>query len=89
MICVPNVPGGIALMLILDYLLLNRLVVDNLYDILHMYAFGLVYVAFNMVYTLVPGATDDNGNEFVYEILAWKTHPVGICARRAQCKSIK
>lgn len=70
--------GGFSLVLILDHLFLNRLTLGNIYDVLHTYAFGAVYLLFNVVYTVVftrcCGATDHDGKPYVYEILAWRTH---------------
>lgn len=49
-------------MLVADYLLLNRLRLGNVYDVLYVYAYAFLYIAFNVVYTLwIPGATNPDG----------------------------
>lgn len=73
----PNVAahGVICAALVFDHAALHRVPVGGWSDFLACYAFLLAYLAFNALYTLgIPGATDDNGNPYVYEILAWRTH---------------
>ena len=67
--------GIICAGLIFDHAALHRVRVGGWGDFLACYAFLLTYLAFNVLYTLaIPGATDDQGNPYVYEILAWRTH---------------
>ena len=67
--------GIICAGLIFDHAALHRVRVGGWLDFLACYAFLLTYLAFNVLYTLaIPGATDDQGNPYVYEILAWRTH---------------
>jgi len=67
--------GIIAAVLIIDHTLLNRITVSNLYDFCNLYVFGVTYVIFNVVYTLIPDLTDHDGNTYAYEILDWSGSP--------------
>jgi len=68
--------GGLCLALLVDLLAAARLPVgESLFDFLGAFAFLLAYLAFNVAFTL-GGAKNNAGDEYVYEILAWRTHAV-------------
>ena len=66
--------GGLCAALAVDLLGAARLPVGA-FDFLGAFAFMLVYLAFNVAFTL-SGGTNEAGDEYVYEILAWRTHAV-------------
>lgn len=68
--------GGLCLALLVDLLAAARLPVgERLFDFLGAFAFLLAYLTFNVAFTL-GGAKNNAGDEYVYEILAWRTHAV-------------
>ena len=68
--------GGLCAALLVDLLAAARLPVGEcLFDFLGAFAFLLAYLAFNVAFTL-GGAKNNAGDEYVYEILAWRTHAV-------------
>ena len=67
--------GGLFALVCVDFLLLNRLTFSTLIDVCIVYAYAIVYLVFNVVYTVTPGATDHNGNEWVYGIMKWNSEP--------------
>ena len=66
--------GGLCAALVVDLLGAARLPVGA-FDFLVAFAFLLAYLAFNVAFTL-SGGTNQAGDEYVYEILAWRTHAV-------------
>ena len=66
--------GGLCAALAVDLLGAARLPVGA-FDFLGAFAFMLAYLAFNVAFTL-SGGTNEAGDEYVYEILAWRTHAV-------------
>jgi hypothetical protein len=66
--------GGLCAALVVDLLGAARLPVGA-FDFLVAFAFLLAYLAFNVAFTL-GGAKNNAGDEYVYEILAWRTHAV-------------
>ena len=50
---------------------------NSLLDALFTYAFLVTYLLFNILYTLViPNASNNDGEHFVYGITDWRGHPV-------------
>ena len=66
--------GGLCAALVVDLLGAARLPVGA-FDFLGAFAFMLAYLVFNVAFTL-SGGTNQAGDEYVYEILAWRTHAV-------------
>ena len=66
--------GGLCAALTVDLLGAARLPVGA-FDFLGAFAFMLAYLVFNVAFTL-SGGTNEAGDEYVYEILAWRTHAV-------------
>lgn len=66
--------GGLCAALAVDLLGAARLPVGA-FDFLGAFAFMLAYLVFNVAFTL-SGGTNEAGDEYVYEILAWRTHAV-------------
>ena len=66
--------GGLCAALAVDLLGAARLPVGA-FDFLGAFAFMLAYLVFNVAFTL-SGGTNQAGDEYVYEILAWRTHAV-------------
>ena len=66
--------GGLCAALVVDLLGAARLPVGA-FDFLGAFAFMLAYLVFNVAFTL-SGGTNEAGDEYVYEILAWRTHAV-------------
>ena len=66
--------GGLCAALAVDLLGAARLPVGA-FDVFGAFAFLIAYLAFNVAFTL-SGATNEAGDEYVYEILAWRTHAV-------------
>jgi hypothetical protein len=68
--------GGIGAMTVLDLLATSRVPFGkSVLDLLHTYYFGLTYLGFNLIFTLIPGSRNQDGQPYVYEIMAWKSNP--------------
>ena len=46
---------------LVDFVALNRFTIDSRTDLANAYAYGGIYVCFNLVYTFIPGATTTQG----------------------------
>ena len=72
--------GGLCFAMVLDLACTSRMPFGKralILDVACSYAFLCAYLLFNVVYTTaIPGAKNDDGQPYVYEILAWRTHPL-------------
>ena len=66
--------GGLCAALLFDLFGAAALPARLAFDFLNALVFLVAYLAFNLAFTL-GGATNDAGEPYVYEILAWRTHP--------------
>ena len=66
--------GGLCAALLFDLFGAAALPARLAFDFLNALVFLVAYLAFNLALTL-GGATNDAGEPYVYEILAWRTHP--------------
>lgn len=67
--------GGLCAALAVDLLGAAALPARLAFDFFNVFAFLLMYLAFNVAFTLA-GTTSVDGKPYVYELLAWRTHPV-------------
>ena len=65
--------GALYAVTLVDFATLNRFTLASFADLTNAYAFGAVYVCFNVAYTFVPGATNHRGDEFIYPITDWRS----------------
>ena len=61
---------------LVDFVALNRFTIDSRTDLANAYAYGGIYVCFNLVYTFIPGATNHRGDRFIYPVTDWRVRPV-------------
>ena len=61
---------------LVDFIALNRFTIDSRTDLANAYAYGGIYVCFNLVYTFIPGATNHRGDRFIYPVTDWRDRPV-------------
>lgn len=68
--------GVLCALILLNYFFLQRYTCSHVRDVLNMYIFSVSYIAFNVVYVMIPGSTNDEGSPYVYGVLDWRARPV-------------